>query len=682
MISWIVFLLVSFTTFAAEPVSAPVTAGDLELEGATLEDLLGVKTTVATKKAVTTRQTPGIVTVIGEEEIRNMGARDLIDILRIVPGFHFGNDVQGVVGLGIRGLWAAEGKHLLVVDGVELNELQYAGTQYGNEFPVDQIKRIEIIRGPGSAIYGGFAELAVINITTKSGADLKGSRAQLTVGQWENTTARTNLSVQTGRKFKGGDYSVGLYVGQAKRGDGDYAGTGAAAAEDYAVNYSGEIDFEDADKLRPMMLNLGYNKNNFQFRFLYNKYVVDSYTMFGFTASNGAKPNPNTFESYNVTTNYTKRIGSRTELIPQLQINQQSPWTQKSAEAIYNYSKTDIASTRIRPSLTLKSELSDRLNILAGVEYIKDQHKVNDWMEWDTLVLSPSTFSNGTDKFDLDSTAVYVQSIYNADQFDVTLGARYEKPSETDDSFVPRIALTKAEQKWHTKFLYSQAFRSPVLFNLENVNMGDKIKPETAQTIEAEFGRALSSRSYLTANIFDTKIKDPIVYQVNNGEIYDNFDEAGSQGVELEYRFKTIWGQVQATYAFYQATSSKIPDYEVTGDKDRYLGLPQHMASVGTTYTTSDKGWKINPQIQYQGEKSAYDFDGSNMVNVDLDPVTLVNVYVSKEDVGVKGLGAGVGLFNLLNEDQYYAQPYNGGHGPVPGPSAELTVRLDYNKAF
>lgn len=67
---------------------------------------------------------------------------------------HFATDVQGVVGLGVRGLWPAEGKHLLIIDDIEMNEMQFASTQYGNEFPADQIKRIEIIRGPGSAIYG------------------------------------------------------------------------------------------------------------------------------------------------------------------------------------------------------------------------------------------------------------------------------------------------------------------------------------------------------------------------------------------------------------------------------------------------------------------------------------------------------------------------------------------------
>src|SRR5262245_40337154 len=124
-------------------------AQDIDLRGETLEDLLNMKTSVATKKEVGSRASPGIVTIITDEEIRSLGARDLIDVLRLVPGITFAYDTQGVVSLGIRGLWAQEGKVLLLVDGIEMNELQYAGLTFGNEFPVDQIKRVEIIRGPG-----------------------------------------------------------------------------------------------------------------------------------------------------------------------------------------------------------------------------------------------------------------------------------------------------------------------------------------------------------------------------------------------------------------------------------------------------------------------------------------------------------------------------------------------------
>ncbi|MDP2877492.1 MAG: TonB-dependent receptor plug domain-containing protein, partial [Holophaga sp.] len=147
-------------------------------EAKTMEDellaLLNTPVTVASQKAMTTRESPGIISLVTREEILTSGARDLLDVLRLVPGFDFASDIQGVVGPAVRGLWGFEGKVLLLVDGQELNETRYGTVQFGNHVPVDQIRQIEIIRGPGSAIYGGFAELAVINVVTRSGSDLNG----------------------------------------------------------------------------------------------------------------------------------------------------------------------------------------------------------------------------------------------------------------------------------------------------------------------------------------------------------------------------------------------------------------------------------------------------------------------------------------------------------------------------
>ena len=80
-----------------------------------LEDLMKVEVTVASKKALTTRESPGIVTLITEEEIRNSGAQDLIDILKMVPGFDFGVDVEGVVDVAVRGNWA-HGREGVIID--------------------------------------------------------------------------------------------------------------------------------------------------------------------------------------------------------------------------------------------------------------------------------------------------------------------------------------------------------------------------------------------------------------------------------------------------------------------------------------------------------------------------------------------------------------------------------------
>src|SRR4051812_12335517 len=75
-----------------------------------LEKLINQLIAVASKKPLNTRESPSIVTLITDEEIRRSGARDMIDVLRMVPGFDFGVDVEGVTGLGLRGNWAHEGK--------------------------------------------------------------------------------------------------------------------------------------------------------------------------------------------------------------------------------------------------------------------------------------------------------------------------------------------------------------------------------------------------------------------------------------------------------------------------------------------------------------------------------------------------------------------------------------------
>ncbi|MBL7925193.1 MAG: TonB-dependent receptor plug domain-containing protein, partial [Bacteroidia bacterium] len=128
----------------------------LSYDSLSLEELMNIKITVASIKELSPRQSPGIVSYITAEDIRNMGARDIMEVLRSVPGFEFGVDVEGVVGLGVRGNWAHEGKVVLFIDGQEMNESLYSTLQFGNHYPIDHIERIEIIRGPGSALHGGF----------------------------------------------------------------------------------------------------------------------------------------------------------------------------------------------------------------------------------------------------------------------------------------------------------------------------------------------------------------------------------------------------------------------------------------------------------------------------------------------------------------------------------------------
>jgi outer membrane receptor for ferrienterochelin and colicin len=137
----------------------------VDLYDLSLEELMTLKVDVS-KTDLSIRETPSVISVITQKEIENLGARDLMDILNQIPGFYFGVDVQNIIGAGI-GKLGHEGKLLLLIDGVEMNETLFSRHNSDNT-DIKNIDRIEIIRGPGSSIYGGYAELGMVNIITRS----------------------------------------------------------------------------------------------------------------------------------------------------------------------------------------------------------------------------------------------------------------------------------------------------------------------------------------------------------------------------------------------------------------------------------------------------------------------------------------------------------------------------------
>src|SRR5690242_8068105 len=152
----------------------PAEASDLsssDLAGASLEDLLD---TVVTSGKISQRvsESPSVITVIRAEEIETRGYTSLADVLRTVPGFY---DVYDMAfhNVGIRGISPgarASGSQVKVmIDGQEVDYRPSTGNFFGEELvPMSAVERIEIFRGPGSALYGANAFLGVINIITRS----------------------------------------------------------------------------------------------------------------------------------------------------------------------------------------------------------------------------------------------------------------------------------------------------------------------------------------------------------------------------------------------------------------------------------------------------------------------------------------------------------------------------------
>ena len=139
------------------------------------------------------KKAPAPITVVTDRQIRQMGARDLRDVLRTAPGFSSIFYLDGSYTFFVRGsLSPASGSILLMINSHPINDAQSGGaTLVHDTLLIDNTKRIEFIRGSGSALYGANAFHGVINIITKEAEDIDGFELKALGGSWD--TQQYNL---------------------------------------------------------------------------------------------------------------------------------------------------------------------------------------------------------------------------------------------------------------------------------------------------------------------------------------------------------------------------------------------------------------------------------------------------------------------------------------------------------
>lgn len=188
------FCLVLLGSPFASAAQAP--APDPSLAEQTLESLLAMRVdtvSAAAKREQLVTEAPSSVTVITAEQIAAYGWRTMGEVLRAVRGFHVTYD-RNYTYLGARGFGRPSdynNRVLVLVNGHRLNDNVYDATGLGTDFPIDLqlVRRIEVIRGPGSALYGTSAFFAVIDVITRQGGELGGGEASLesaSFGTWRS----------------------------------------------------------------------------------------------------------------------------------------------------------------------------------------------------------------------------------------------------------------------------------------------------------------------------------------------------------------------------------------------------------------------------------------------------------------------------------------------------------------
>jgi len=649
-------ILADVTATAQNTNSSPPDFGAMDLA-----QLMAVKIDIASIKSRPAREQPGIVSVIQAQEIRETGARDLTDILQLVPGFGLGSDVNGVIGPSFRGLWAYEGKLQLIIDGVEFNETLYGNTELGHHIPADAIEEVEIIRGPGWAKYGGTAELAVVRITTK-GASQNGGYGVVTPSF---VSGKAGVDATGGFGYAKDDWriSANAYLGENFRSNKRYTAWDGTS-----------FDMTHDSDIRTRMINVGLGWKDFDARFIYDNYILKDRINFGEPLASMEQIQ---FETIAGMLKYDWHVNDWLTVTPSFTYKRQTPWH----GGVPGLTFEDITERYIG-ELTAVAELSEHATLLAGLRYHYDHADAVDTSFYSSVMMfkdgGPAShiafYDHGTsDTVGYNTISPYAQLDWDLKWVNLTVGGRYEWHSAVGGQFVPRLGLTKAWERFHVKALFDQAYRTPNI-NIINSPMNSEVEPEKTTSYQLEAGYLFDHGVSFVGNVFYMQIEDPIYYTVDPGtstEGYANGGRVSTYGTELELRWATEKFSAALGYSFYALAENGVPAWQ-SGCSRLALGIPAHKLSAnGTWHLTDHLSWNVNGTLT--AEERAYITDSQTPVT--LDPTFLLNTFL---EYRWKHASVGVGLANLFDDDNQVAQPFDGGATPILLKGREIFFKLGF----
>ncbi|BDX37751.1 TonB-dependent receptor [Tenuifilaceae bacterium CYCD] len=611
-----------------------------------LNDLMNMEVSVASKQAAPLRESPGIVTVINEQEILNSGARDLIDILRLVPTFDFGTEWDNIIGLGVRGNNATEGKFLILYDGHQLNETNFGSFPFGHHILVNNISKIEIIRGPGSVMYGGSAELAVINIISKKNNQLNGLDIAANYGYSKGGTIERNVQGALSKKFRNGlEIDVSAYYGRANRSN-----------RKIETLDTSRINYKDSSRIVTSNISTNISYRSLNLQFLYDSYLLRN-TEFGGSVL---------FETYSGLVDYSIKLGDKLSVKPLIGFKQMNPWYFINFDDKRYYNTTNH---KIFGNIGLSYQITDNLNLFFGIENnIDKSQKTLDTVTFQSTNKNHLSYNNYT---------AFGEVQYNTKIVNINAGARIENHSIYGSAFVPRIALTKSFKKFHFKILYSKAYKAPTI---SNIDYNKNIKPEYTTVYELETGYQITNDMNVVVNFFDIIIKDPILYipnPVTGADYYKNFDKTGTKGFELSYKLKKDIFFANINYSYYAKNKNTIDAYNVEGHNNTYGAFPQHKLSFQTSIDLTKK-LTFNATANFFGNRYTYihsDRDWTPKL-VEYKAFAILNANILYKGLFVKDLDLMISVYDVTNQDYEFINAYQGLQNQIPSAGREFAVKL------
>ena len=706
-VSMIFPLLLSFNVFSQS--SDSIKAIDLSL--LSFEEFLNAKVSVATKYVLPETNAPSIITVITHEEIENMGARNIIDVLQTIPGIDITHSIiVPDFQINSRGIYAFQQniKYKFLLNDHVLNVKEGNPYFLFSQLPIDGIERIEVIRGPGSALYGTDAFLGVIKITTAH-SSTNNLETKLELGNFNYVKPSLDLN------YNKNNFKMSLYS--------DYFKT-----EGYHANLA-----EDASQIYPQIIpsksrDITSDQHSFK---LFSNIQYSDFNFTGYIQNfSGNIPiggaavltdeNEMKYRYYFCELAYSKRIienlvlDIRTYYDRGIQNNLYELYPEETAQTFPDFPDEEgmYGSPRqkqnvVGSELTIDYELNKNIRLVGGllydylsvfdVEHYANYNVTSETIQIDGILYPPGIenrryFHTGLTNISDEGNwkqpanrtiiATYLQSTFNikdllrfnkiGNSLALTVGLRNDSYSDIGSHTNYRFGLVYAPfQRIYTKALYGEAMRAPNFQEMYTINNpivegNENLRPETVKTLEWLIGGYPIENLKINLTYFNLKINGLIDIEnymwVNKGRLT-------SQGIEVDMKYilrHTGYFWMNFTYQHVENTTREVIRSN-SGDiyiQDDYFpgNTPSFLANLGMNYSFSSN-MSTNISLNYTGERKRTEqlkWDEDLLVRVDKRPTTpdrlLFNMSLqflhSNKRVGLRLSG-----YNLFNANYKSPDP-------------------------
>lgn len=605
------------------------------------------------------RLAPSVATVITAEQIEKMGATTLDEILETVPGLHIAPSALNIFSSiwSIRGMRTSVNPQvLLLLNGTPLTDIADGGRFHRFNMSVSMISRVEVVRGPGSAIHGADAFAGTVNVITKDGHEVVGTQTGIRYGSFDTA----DVWLQHGGDYGGWNLVSGLEV-RKTNGDNnrtinqDGLGSGSPSLT------PGSLD----TRAEQVDLNIALNKEDRWIGRFYGTWVDD--TGMGAGAVQILEGDESTIKNnqYLIDLTYNNK-----NIVSNLDLSFHGIYLYQNSENHFHFYPATVSNTIGEPEVTIQTTgletvgnynhfSKHALRFSLGMKYYTME--TDEFKNYGSAV--PVQFGTpvsvkGTPFIFMDNQNRFLWYFSAQDEWsfikgwELTAGVRYDHYSDFGSTINPRLALVwEPRYDLTTKLMYGRAFRAPSFqeqyIQANPVLSGNPdVEAEVIDTYELAFDWQPNKDLHIMPSFFYYEIDDIIQFIGPLPSQAENYGAQKGHGFELEANWQVIDNlQLKANLA-YQRSEDKDTD-ELIADTPEW----QFYTEANWAFLPE---WNLNGQWFWIGERHRAEADP----RPDIDDYNLVNLTLRRKNIA-KHWDLACSVRNLFNQNAREPSPYD-----------------------